>query len=290
MKKLKRFFVLAFKMGRTAFLFYLLVYLIIFLLKPAPKPSTPDSKITNLEIEALLMSTGQVPSQFEHVTHNRCWEKPDNSDEVCLEYSMNLLETTKESKYKTQNLNVQYDSKRDLDYWEEIYGNLYRNNPEGIAHIVDSLSKIATKEFYSPEQLAKLVVSFIQDLPYWYILDERRSCDEEKYAEKPCVSGIKYGLLSPLETAYTAFGDCDSKALLLYCILRQLNFEPIIVTSNQYHHAMIAINLISDGDFIMHRGKRFYFWETTMSGWQLGMLPPPYSNKNYWNVALSYEY
>ena len=50
---------------------------------------------------------------------------------------------------------------------------------------------------------------------------------------------------------------------------------------------MIALNIPTQGDYIEHRGVRYYYWETTAVGWPAGMLPPSVSNSDYWEVALS---
>jgi hypothetical protein len=60
--------------------------------------------------------------------------------------------------------------------------------------------------------------------------------------------------------------------------------------SNEYRHAMIAIDLPASGDHIIHKGKKFYFWETTNTGWLPGMLPPDTNNIAYWKITLDHEY
>ena len=53
---------------------------------------------------------------------------------------------------------------------------------------------------------------------------------------------------------------------------------------------MLAIDIPTEGDFFEHKGRKFYFWETTATGWMPGMLPPEMSNKDYWTIILDHEY
>ena len=71
-----------------------------------------------------------------------------------------------------------------------------------------------------------------------------------------------------------------------YVILEHMGYDPMIVVSDEYAHAMLALNLPAQGDYIRYAGKKYYFWETTATGWGIGMLPPESNNKEYWKKAL----
>ena len=53
-----------------------------------------------------------------------------------------------------------------------------------------------------------------------------------------------------------------------------------------YEHALIGINIPANGKFKNHRGKKYYVWETTVKGIDIGQLPPTHSNMNLWEVTL----
>ena len=93
-----------------------------------------------------------------------------------------------------------------------------------------------------------------------------------------------------MEFLYSLSGDCDTRSVLLYTLLKQVEIDPIIVISNEYAHAMIAVDIPGAGDYIIHKGKKFYFWETTNTGWLPGMLPPGVNNLAYWRVTLDHEH
>jgi hypothetical protein len=173
--------------------------------------------------------------------------------------------------------------------WQKIYGELYRYQPEALTQIGDSLKNIMVAQSLNKLDYARLIVTLVQQMPYWYVVSEA-SCNHDPYYDFPCISQIPFGLLTPQETAALARGDCDSKALLLYNLFRYLGFKPLIMVSKQYAHAMLAIDVPATGEFVYYNGNKFYFWEVTAEGWDAGMLPPNVSNINYWQIALSYEY
>jgi hypothetical protein len=69
-------------------------------------------------------------------------------------------------------------------------------------------------------------------------------------------------------------------------LLKNFGYSPIIINSNEYLHSMLALDLPASGDYLIHKGKRYAFWETTNVGWLPGMLPPDMNNTSYWNVIL----
>lgn len=136
-------------------------------------------------------------------------------------------------------------------------------------------------------KLAELVVTFVQDIPYSYVLPG--DCESYKTNGKPCVGDVTLGIYSPYEFIHTLNGDCDTRSVLIYAILQELAFDPMILISDEYAHAMIALNIPTSGDYILSGGEKYYFWETTAKGWPVGMLPPTTGNKDYWKIALHDE-
>jgi hypothetical protein len=59
-----------------------------------------------------------------------------------------------------------------------------------------------------------------------------------------------------------------------------------IFISEEYEHAMLGINIATTGKYIRNGGTRYYFWETTVDGMDVGIMPPDYSNLSLWSVAL----
>lgn len=215
--------------------------------------------------------------------HQREWQAPGLSQSYCMQYATTNEESTASAMMRTD-LRARYD---EGNFWGSIYAQLVTQSADKLDYLADSLKRVADRENYDAFDLARVTVAFVQDIPYSYVIPV--DCSEYNIGNSPCMGQVPYGIISPYEFAHTLYGDCDTRAVLLYVLLRKLGFDPMIVVSNEYAHAMLAINLPAQGEFLTHAGKRYYFWETTATGWGVGMLPPDTNNKNYWKIALVHE-
>lgn len=217
-------------------------------------------------------------------THHRTWQLVNGYSSFCSYYQSQeaVNQRTADRRNQIDPKAIEYK-----DYWGAVYRELVSENETLVSFLADSLERVATLSGLEREQLAGLVVSFVQDIPYHFI--SSTDCPANDTGGKPCVGNARFGILSPYEFIHTLAGDCDTRAVLLYTMLRQLGFDPIIVISYEYRHAMLALNAPSSGDHVTVGHKKYYFWETTATGWPLGMLPPDMQNLNYWEIALINE-
>lgn len=216
--------------------------------------------------------------------HQREWEFVNYSKSFCTSYE-SVEKVSLDAGKKRNEIIYELDSYENV--WGKVYRELVLDSKRHIDFLVDSLQDISQQQQLSREELAELVVTFVQDIPYSYVRVE--DCSETDNKGKPCIGKIALGLLSPYEFLHSLYGDCDTRAVLIYTILEELAFDPMIVVSNEYAHAMLALNMPTAGDHLTYRGKNYYFWETTGKGWPLGMLPPNSNNVKYWKVALVNE-
>jgi len=246
---------------------------------PGQERVSEDGKAEQCEEYSQADSLGRDEIQF---THHRSWNKYTFDSLYCLSYTLSsgAADLSKEFRYSIDSDERIYES-----YWSDVYSQLYRSDKENIFFLQDALQQIATKNKLTRNEFAKLIVSFVQDIPYSYVMPGL--CDR---VDHPCRGNEKFGILSPVEFLYTLTGDCDTRSVLLYAILKHFGYDSLIMISNEYRHAMIAIDLPAYGDHIIYKGKKFYFWETTNTGWLPGMLPPDTNNIAYWNITLDHEY
>jgi len=212
--------------------------------------------------------------------HQRSWLDYYNDENYLVHYAVSIKDDEIAS-VERDALEVE-DWETENEFWRNVYLELYTQNKGRLTFIQDSLLVIGDSLRLSREDFARMVVSFVQDIPYNYILPE--GC--EGHDEHPCVPNVKYGILSPVEFLNRLQGDCDTRTVLLFTLLRNFGYEPVIVNSNEYLHSMLALDIPVTGDFIAYKGKRYAFWETTNVGWLPGMLPPDMNNTSYWNVIL----
>lgn len=211
--------------------------------------------------------------------HQREWESTNNS--FCTTYESFEALSLEAGEQRNEMIVDAYEYD---DFWGEVYKNLVLDSKSYIHFLVDSLETVGQDRKLNKSELAELVVTFVQDIPYSYVLS--RDCASRDTGDSPCIGNVAMGILSPYEFLHSLYGDCDTRSVLIYTILEELGFDPMIVVSNEYAHAMLALNVASSGDHLMHDGKKYYFWETTAKGWPIGMLPPNTNNVNYWEIAL----
>lgn len=216
--------------------------------------------------------------------HQRDWRISNHASSFCTSYESREKVSLKLGKQRDQIIKSRGDYEF---YWGNVYSSLVNESKDHIDFLVDSLEQVSIENELSRGELAELVVTFVQDIPYSYIL--AKSCESRDTKKHPCLGNIAFGLLSPYEFLHTLYGDCDTRAVLIYALLEELGFDPMIVISYEYAHAMLALNHPSTGDYLSHKGKKYYFWETTGKGWPLGVLPPSSNNVKYWKIALVNE-
>jgi hypothetical protein len=212
----------------------------------------------------------------------RSWRTYDGTG-FCLDYRIKH-EDYQLSRFQRNSLDP-FETKYKEGYWTTVYDEVHRGDHDLLDAVCDSIRALGLEAQMGRFAFAEVLMCFVQDIDYAYILTNN-DCLTSKYQDHPCVGNEKFGILSPIEFLYTLNGDCDTRCVLLYCLLEYFDYEVVIATSNEYAHAMIGVNLPGAGDFIMHNGTKYYMWETTASGWQLGMMPQDSNNMNYWEIDL----
>lgn len=232
-------------------------------------------------------TTEYSETDSQKVSHTRMWYDQIYNNEYDLSYSLyndqpnNCFENRNnfEPSIKTH---WQYEN-----YWGAVYQFLVMHDSIALQVVYDSLYQIGQDKYLDRREFANMLVSFVQDIPYSYVVPSE--CTEENN-EHPCVDFQKFGILSPVEFLYSLNGDCDTRTTLLYSLLSHFGYKAVVFISREYAHAMLGVEIPATGDYIRHKGRKFYFWETTGTGWTAGTIPNGMENKNYWKIALDYEY
>ena len=232
---------------------------------------------------------------YEYVDENCLEEKIDNKNTRFIKRSwQDYNETGYCISYKTydttysncQNSRINFVNNNNWEFyqfWSNLYQSLYDTDNNKIVALLDSLEQIKIRANLDRDNFANVIVSFVQDIPYSYVLTDN-NCDS--YTDHPCVGNVKFGILSPYEFLHTLYGDCDTRTVLLYTILKHFNYSPCIAVSYKYAHAILLLDVAGTGDYIYEYGRKYYFWETTATGWKAGMLAPDMTNLNYWTIVL----
>jgi hypothetical protein len=149
--------------------------------------------------------------------------------------------------------------------WARIYQIVYEQSFPQLKTIAEGFNKLFRKEKMSDKDKLLFVVSFVQNIRY----------------DRP---GGTLDLLAPLGALAKMFGDCDTKAILLYDLLERMGIDCAMMWSQKYKHAMLGVRISTQGDYKIFNGKKYYFLETTHPGWAIGDLPPDFKNKRFWFI------
>lgn len=193
------------------------------------------------------------------------------------------------------NLNVQYSGR---DFWTRLYLNIYRHESKKNKYILQmykNLKPIQENKILSRREKLEAIITSVQEIPYYLVhenscrIDASKSSFSRDYHRKnqPCISSKRFGIALPSEFSATFKGDCDTRSMYLYMVLKKLGYDVAILVSEPYAHAILGINIPGQGKYIRHRGKKYLTLETTSDGWKIGQLPPNVGDTRKWRVALN---
>lgn len=221
------------------------------------------------------------------ISHHRIWKSFDRS-EYKMRYDIvpNSLKRSTINKRNTKR-HISYDN-----YWGSVYQHIITHDQQYLNTLIQKIDSIQTKQKLGQLAFADMLVSFVQDIPYVLILSE--SCNEISDPEMrdnvargmPCSGNNLYGLKTPLEFLASLEGDCDTRSVLLFALLKHYGYDVAIMVSAEYRHAILGVNMRGYGKAKRFRGKNYMAWETTAYGYKLGELSPTVNNMNFWHIVL----
>jgi transglutaminase-like putative cysteine protease len=115
---------------------------------------------------------------------------------------------------------------------------------------------------YSDVERANFVLSFVQTIEY--VTDE------------DSVQQVEYWRY-PVETLYDHEGDCEDKSFLYASLMEALGYDAVILIFSDHAAAGISINE-AKGSYYSLSGTKYYYCETTGTGWEIGDMPDEYDS------------
>lgn len=256
--------------------------------------SAHDTVVTKTQVRLAEEGTGRRPPVYDTlITHHIKWVDYD-TNHYALTLPLRVRDVRAAALFH-QDLS-QY-SPRSID---EVYLQLDRHDEDALDLIYEQFDSLRRARGLTEKQLAQALVSCIQSLPYYLVVP--RACEVSQYPDAftrqylracktdCCVGNVSFGVRSPVEFFSDLKGDCDTRALLLYTLLRRFNYTVAIITSEYYRHAAIAIALSDvlprNAAAFTVNGQTLYAWETTAAGYRPGMLPDAVSDLHHWKISL----
>lgn len=182
-------------------------------------------------------------------------------------------------------------------YFRNIYTTLIFNDEAKLDSIINYFSTKRSQLGLSNLETAEAVVTFIQEIPYYLLHDgtckaasaQGNAFITSYHSEgKPCLPNVVAGVQSPYEFLHNLKGDCDTRSLLCYAILSNLNIPASIWVSEAYGHSVIGIGVPAAGNnYKTINSRRYYATELTSKGFRVGMISPQQTNMNNWTSTLT---
>ena len=135
-----------------------------------------------------------------------------------------------------------------------------------------ALSAEAGKLGFTEHQMVELAVLFVQTIPYTTDIDSTGLQEYPRY---------------PIETLVEGTGDCEDHAILLAELLRSMNYDAILL---EYRDEHMAVGVADPGNTYGYHytfnGKKYYYIETTATGWEIGKAPDEFRKLAYmWDLV-----
>ncbi len=180
------------------------------------------------------------------------WEDPYNSRRSKTWYYTGTLDTSIYNYYRSvdrKNINgYTYYTKDTLDDYL-------------IEDLVDTFREGA--EDYDNNQLARLVIAFVQSFDY--ISDEDWTGTYDEYPK------------FPYETLYDHCGDCEDTSILLATLLKEMGFDVCLIGLPGHMAVGIKGGDSVKGSYFSYGSKKYFYIETTAEGWDVGEIPDEYA-------------
>ncbi len=146
-----------------------------------------------------------------------------------------------------------------------VYQALEHAGRPGVRAIAERFLAFAKARRMTSPQLALLIITYVQSLRY------------ERPRSQP------FDVLPPALVAYERWGDCDSKSLLAYMLLRAVGTDCILLRAPSLAHVALGVRYPASGFTVSHRGRPYLYVEMTYPNWPVGVAPPDYNRPGAWD-------
>lgn len=206
---------------------------------PPPSPPSPTPiTLSPAPIQEVTQSTEQIPRRYAWDYDSRQWTIELTIPETLYNYYKEI------PRPPTQNYSVYVTHPLDDTY---------------VRHLVEEIEKTAQDEGFDELATVGFTAAFVQSLPY------TADSITTGYDEYP-----RY----PVETLVDNGGDCEDTSILMASLLNGLGYEVILITFPEKHLAIgVSASQGIDGAYFEHDGEKYFYLETTNTGWGVGQIP-----------------
>lgn len=248
---------------------------------------TPELSEVDWKEKVRLEEKDSAQTDDKWIIHHRIWDSKGVQYETDVKLLLMDYYNSKFTRQQNNNFNVSF---------AEEYSQMIAMDSSKFGPFYKAMDSISANNYLSRSEFAHLLVNFVQDIKYAYVLDESCSTvglyggyQDGGSNKTDCIGFIRFGVQSPAEFIGNLKGDCDTRTVFLYMVLKHYGYDVAIFSSTIYAHSILGLNLgyeLIGADKLMHNGKIYYPWETTNVGFGLGELPTEVDNPAYWYLEL----
>jgi predicted transglutaminase-like cysteine proteinase/predicted nucleic acid-binding Zn ribbon protein len=129
---------------------------------------------------------------------------------------------------------------------------------EYLTGLAAKFREAAEQENYSDLDMVKTIIFFVQNLQY---VDDKVETGYDEYPK------------FPLETLADEGGDCEDSAILLASLLRELGYGTVLIQFQDHMAVGVKGEDSISGSYYEVDGIRYFYVETTSTGWEIGDVP-----------------
>jgi predicted transglutaminase-like cysteine proteinase len=164
------------------------------------------------------------------------------------------------------------------DYYKALPRSPTRNYSIYVTHplddqlidkLVNSIKNNAQKEGYTELQTVSFATAFVQSLAY---TSDSLSTGYDEYPRYP------------FETIVDNGGDCEDTSILLASLIKSMGYGVVLIifpkTVDSPGHCAVGVagGEGINGSFFEYLGRKYFYIETTDTGWEIGHIPDEYRN------------
>lgn len=212
--------------------------------------------------------------------------------------TISSFENSSSQQLDLKNRITRYNSS--TDFFTQFYYGLFKIDENKIKKLAKIFIDSATKKNLDATETAEMVVTFIQEIPYCLI--HEGTCKEAiktgnsfivnyHQQHKVCLPNIVGGVQSPYEFLHNLKGDCDTRSLFAFSILKELNIASSVWVSEAYGHSILGVGVpVGYGIHKEINGINHYGVELTANGYRLGMVAPENNIPENWDITIFYNH
>lgn len=223
-------------------------------------------------------------------THHLVWKDYDS-----IPYELDVVINSDLVKNATIFKNSQPNISTETSY-NRLLSNLYhRSKKDDYVRLLEKLDSIQLANNIGSQRFVEVMVSMVQSIPYYAVVEN--SCNPFSYQDPmirallsvtPCEPYTRHGIKAPAEFLMNLKGDCDTRTLFLYGLLKSRGYDVAIFGSQKYKHSLLGIALPLDKPhFKIINNKKYYLWEVTGKNFTPGIIPIEVADLKYWELNLN---